>query len=53
MVFDLQTTFFSSKMNNITVIKLNAIARQRGIEGYYKHRKAELIYKLEAFPQVD
>ena len=35
-------------MNNITVIELKAIAKQRGIEGYYKLRKAELIHKLDA-----
>ena len=29
-------------MNNITVIELKAIAKQRGIEGYYKLRNAEL-----------
>ena len=40
-------------MNNITVIKLKAIAKQRDIEGYYKIRKAELIHKLEALPEVN
>ena len=40
-------------MNNITAIELKAIAKQRGIEGYYKLRKAELIHKLEAHPNVN
>ena len=47
MVFYLKTTFSSLKMNNITVIELLAIAKQRGIKGYYKLRKAELIYILQ------
>ena len=34
-------------MNNITVIELIAIAKQRGIKDYYKLRKAELIHKFE------
>ena len=40
-------------MNNIIVIELKAIAKQRGIIGYYKLRKAELIHKLEAHPDVN
>ena len=40
-------------MNNITVIKLKALAKQRGIKGYYKLRKAELIHKLEAHPGIN
>ena len=40
-------------MNNITVIKLKPIAKQRGIKGYYKLRKAELIQKLEAHPHIN
>ena len=40
-------------MNNITVIELKAIAKQRGIEGYCKLRKAELIHKLEALHEVN
>ena len=36
MVFYLKTEFSSLKMNNITVIELKAIAKQHGIEGYYK-----------------
>ena len=40
-------------MNNITVIELKDIAKHRGIEGYYKLRRAELIHKLEAPPEVN
>ena len=39
MVFDLGTKFSSLKMNNIAVNELTAIAKQRGIEGYFKLRK--------------
>ena len=53
MVFELKTKFSSLKINNITVIELKAIAKQHDIEGYYKLRKAELIHKLEAFPEVN
>ena len=53
MVFDLNTKFSSLKINNITVIKLKAIAKQHDTEGYYKLRKAELIHKLEAHPEVN
>ena len=35
-------------MNNHTVKQLKAIANERGIRGYYKLRKAELIHALEA-----
>ena len=38
-------------MDNITVIKLKALAKQRGIKGYYKLRKAKLIQKQEAHPE--
>ena len=41
------------KMNNITVIRLKTLAKQRGIKGYYKLRKADLIQKLEAHPDVN
>ena len=37
-------------MDNITVIKLKALAKQRGIKFYYKLRKAEFIHKLETHP---
>ena len=40
-------------MDNITVIKLKTLAKQRVINGYYKLRKAELIQKLEAHPNVN
>ena len=36
------------KMTNNTVKQLKAIAKERGIKGYYKLRKAELINALEA-----
>ena len=35
-------------MKNHTVVQLKAIAKERGIRGYYKLRKAELIHALEA-----
>ena len=53
MVFDLKTKFSSLKMNNITAMELKAIAKQCGIKGYYKLRKAELMHKLEALPDVN
>ena len=40
-------------MDNITEIKLKALAKQGGIKGYYKLRKAELIQKLEAYSDVN
>ena len=40
-------------MDNITVNKLKTLAKQRGIKGYHKLRKAELIQKLEAHPDVN
>ena len=40
-------------MINITVVELKAIGKQPGIKGYYHLRKAELINKLEAPPDVD
>ena len=40
-------------MNNITVIVLEALAKQCGIKGYHKLRKAELIHKLETHPDVN
>ena len=36
------------KMKNHTVGQLKAFAKERGIRGYYKLRKAELIHALEA-----
>ena len=35
-------------MENHTVVQLKAIAKGRGIRGYYKFRKAELIHALKA-----
>ena len=52
MVFYLKTKLFSLKINSITVIELKAVAKQRGIIGYYKLRKAELMQKLEDLPDV-
>ena len=40
-------------MDNITVIKLKTLAKQRDIKGYYKLRKADLIQKLDAYPDVN
>ena len=40
-------------MNNHTVVQLKAIAKERGIRGYCKLRKAELIYALEAARLVE
>ena len=34
-------------MENHTIVQLKAIAKERGIKGYYKLRKAELIHVLE------
>ena len=44
---------FLIQTDNITVIKLKVLAKQHGIKGYYKLRKAELIQKLEAHPDVN
>ena len=49
----LKKKYSSLKMDNITVIKLKTFAKQRGIKGYYKLRKAELTQKLEAHPDVN
>ena len=40
-------------MDNRTVEQLKAIAKERGIKGYYKLRKAELIHALEAARLVE
>ena len=42
-----------NKMENHTVVQLKTIAKQRGIRGYYKLRKAELIHALEATRLVE
>ena len=41
------------EMDNITLVKLKTLAKQRGIKGYYKLRKAELIHALEAVRLVE
>ena len=45
--------YSSLKMDNITVKQLKAIAKERGIRGYYKLRKAELIHNFEATRLVE
>ena len=40
-------------MENHTIVQLKAIAKERGIKGYYKLRKAELIHALEATRLVE
>ena len=40
-------------MENHTVVQLKAIVKERGIRGYYKLRKTELIHALEAVKLVD
>ena len=40
-------------MENHTVVQLKAIAKERGIRGYYKIRKAQLIHALEATRLVE
>ena len=40
-------------MKNNTVKQLNAIAKERGIKGYYKLRKAKLINALQATRLVE
>ena len=49
----LKKNISSLKIDNINVIKLKALAKQRGIQGYYKLRKAELLQKFEAYPDVN
>ena len=40
-------------MDNHTVVQLKAFAKERGIRGNYKLRKAELIHVLEATRLVE
>ena len=35
-------------MKNYKVVQLKAITKQRGVRGYYKLRKAEVIHTMEA-----
>ena len=49
----LKKMYSSLKMDNITVVKLKTLTKQRGIKGYYKLRKAELIHALEAVRLVE
>ena len=42
-----------NKMENHTVVQLKEIAKDRGIRGYYKLRKAQLIRVLEATRLVE
>ena len=49
----LKKKYSSFKMDNITVIKLKTLAKQRDIKGYNKLRKSKLIQKLEAHPDVN
>ena len=40
-------------MDDHAVVQLKAIAKERGIRGYYKLRKAELVHALEATRLVE
>ena len=40
-------------MENHTIVQLKAIAKERGIKGYYELRKAELIHALETIRLVE
>ena len=40
-------------MENHKVVQLKVIEKERGIRGYYKHRKAELISAQEAIKLVE
>ena len=40
-------------MDNYRVVKLKAIAKERGIRGYYKLRKTELIHAMETARLVE
>ena len=49
----LREKFSSLRMNNIIVIDLKVFVKQLGIKSYDKLRKAELIQKFEALPDVN
>ena len=49
----LKKEYSSFKMDNITVVKLKTIAKQRGIKGYHKLKKAELIHAVEVVRLVE
>ena len=49
----LKKKYSSLNMDNMTVIKLKTLAKQRSIKDYYKLRKAELIQNLEAHSDVN
>ena len=40
-------------MDNLTVINMKTFEKQCGIKDYYKLKKAELIQKFEAHPDVN
>ena len=40
-------------MENHTIVQLKAIAKERGVKGYYKLRKVELIHALKATRLVE
>ena len=40
-------------MENHTIVQFKAIAKERGMKGYYKLRKAKLIHDLEATRLVE
>ena len=40
-------------MENHTVVQLKAVAKQRGVRGYYELRKVELIHALDAARSVE
>ena len=49
----LKNKYSTLKMDSITVIKLKVLTKQRGIKGYYKLRKAELIQQFADHPDID
>ena len=50
---DLKKCILHYKWITLLLIKLKAHAKQRGIKGYHKLRKPELIHKMEAHPDVN